>query len=288
MKKLLAFAMAAVMVLTMAACGTSTTQAGASPTTSGTSVAAASVQPSAEPVELTVFAAASMTETLNKVIELYKADTPNVTITPTYDSSGTLMTQISEGANCDLFISAAQKQMNALDITQDAEKNPEKLDFVDPDTRIDLLENKVVLVVPKNNSAGIKSFKDIANSKMIALGNSDVPVGSYSLAILKYLGLNVAELEKSGKVTYGSNVKEVTTQVSEGTVDCGIVYATDAYSAVLTVVDTATADMCGKVIYPAAVLKASKNTEAAKKFLDFLKSDKAMAAFEAVGFTAVK
>lgn len=288
MKKLLTLTLAAVMALTVAACGTSTNQPGTSSTTSGTTVSATTAQPTAEPVELTVFAAASMTETLNKIIELYKADVPNVKITPTYDSSGTLMTQISEGANCDIFISAAQKQMNGLDATQDAEKNPKKLDFIDPTTRINLLENKVDLVVPKDNPSNIKSFKDIANCKMIALGNSDVPVGSYSLAILKYLGLDVAALEKAGKITYGTNVKEVTTQVSEGTVDCGIVYATDAYSAKLTVVDTATTEMCGKVIYPAAVLKASKNADAAKKFLDFLKTDKAMAVFEEVGFTAVK
>ena len=280
MKKSLALAMAVVMMLTFAACGTSTTKSG--------TPSAQSAQPSSKTVELTVFAAASMTETLNKVIDLYKAEAPNVTITPTYDSSGTLMTQISQGADCDLFISAAQKQMNSLDASQDAAQNPNKLDFIDPATRVNLLENKVALVVPANNPANVKSFKDISNCKMIAIGNSDVPVGSYSLAILKYLGLDIATLEKDGKITYGSNVKEVTTQVSQGTVDCGIVYQTDAYSAGLTVVDTATTDMCGQVIYPAAVLKQSKNADAAKKFLDFLKTDQAMAVFEAVGFSAVK
>ena len=282
MKKFLALTIALLMVFSLAACGSSADKTSAEPS------ASPSAEPSAEPIELTVFAAASMTETLDQVIELYKTVAPNVTITPTYDSSGTLMTQISEGAVCDLFISAAQKQMNALDVTQDAEKNPDALDFIDPDTRINILENKVVLVVPEGNPANIKSFADIANASMIALGNSDVPVGSYSLDIIKYLGLDIAALESAGKVTYGTNVKEVTTQVTEGTVDCGIVYATDAYSAGLTVVDTATTDMCKQVIYPAAVLKASTNADAAKAFLAFLTSDEAMAVFESVGFIAVK
>ena len=272
-KKILALTLVFLMVFFLAACGTST---------------APSTKPTATPVELTVFAAASMTETLNQVIELYKIVAPNVTIIPTYDSSGTLMAQISEGAVCDLFISAAQKQMNALDVTKDATANPDKLDFVDLDTRVNILENKVVLVVPEGNPKNITKFADIVNAKLIALGNSDVPVGSYSLDIIKYLGLDIATLESTSKVTYGSNVKEVTTQVTEGTVDCAIVYATDAYSARLTVIDTATSDMCKKVIYPAAVLKASKNADAAKTFLDFLKTDEAVAIFESVGFLPVK
>ena len=278
MKKFLALTIALLMALSLSACGASTSKTSSQP----------SAEAKAEPVELTVFAAASMTETLNQIIELYKTVAPNVTITPTYDSSGTLMTQISEGAVCDLFISAAQKQMNALDVTKDETLNPDKLDFINPDTRVNILENKVVLVVPEGNPANITKFADIANAKLIAIGNSDVPVGSYSLDIIKYLELDITALEKAGKITYGSNVKEVTTQVSEGTVDCGIVYATDAKSAGLTVVDTSTTDMCKQVIYPAAVLKASKNAEAAKAFLDYLKTDEALAVFAKVGFLAVK
>ncbi len=280
MKKFLVLTIALLMVFSLAACGNSASKTSAPPSAEGTV--------SAKPVELTVFAAASMTETLNQIIELYKNVAPNVTITPTYDSSGTLMTQISEGAECDLFISAAQKQMNALDVTKDATTNPDKLDFINPDTRVNILENKVVLVVPDGNPANITKFADISNAKLIALGNSDVPVGSYSLDILSYLKLDVKQLESAGKITYGSNVKEVTTEVSEGTVDCGIVYATDAKSAGVTVVDTASTDMCKQVIYPAAVLKASKNAETSKAFLDFLKTDEAMTIFEAVGFLPVK
>lgn len=278
MKKFLALTLALSMALALCACGSKPAE----------SSAAASAETSAAPVTLNVFAAASMTETLNEIIAQYKTVAPNVTITPTYDSSGTLYTQIKEGADCDLFISAAQKQMNQLDgsLKADTDKNPDGLDLIDTATRKNILENKVVLVVPKDNLANIKSFKDLANAKLIALGNSDVPVGSYSLEILQSLGLDIKALEAAGKVSYGSNVKEVTTQVTQGSVDCGIVYATDAYSAGLTVVDTATKDMCKQVVYPAAVLKASKNADAAKAFLSYLTTDEAMKVFEKVGFTA--
>ena len=244
----------------------------------------------ANKTELRVFAAASMTETLNQVIKLYARVAPNVTIVPTYDSSGTLKTQIQEGAPCDLFISAAQKQMNQLDgaCKGDTQKNPEALDLIDSKTRVSILENKVVLVVPSGNPARIRSFKDIPKTRLMALGNSDVPVGSYSLEVLKFLGIDIKALEKAGKVTYGSNVKEVTTQVSEGVVDCGIVYATDAFSAKLTVVDTATPKMCKPVVYPAAVLKNSRSPKAAKAFLDYLGSKEATAVFKRVGFTKAK
>lgn len=122
---------------------------------------------------------------------------------------------------------------------------------------------------------------------MLAMGNSDVPVGQYTQKILKYFELSEEELAAAGSITYGSNVKEVTTQVSEAAVDCGIIYQTDAFSAKLTVVDTASAEMCGQVIYPAAVLKTSKNPDGAKAFLEYLTSDAADAVFEAVGFTPV-
>jgi len=283
MKRFIALTLAALLALSLAACGTTAGTASAS-----TSPAAAvSASPSAAPVTLTVFAAASMTETLNKVIDQYKTVAPNVTITPTFDSSGTLETQIEQGAYCDIFISAAQKQMDAMDVTKDATANPKKEDYVDSSTRVNLLENKVTLVVPKSNPKSITSFKDLSKAGLIALGNSDVPVGSYSLKILKYLNLDIKTLESQKKVSYGTNVKEVTTQVSEGAVDCGIVYATDAFSAGLTVVDTATKDMCGQVIYPIAMLKQSKNADAAKAFLAYLQTDPAMKVFESVGFTAV-
>ena len=251
---------------------------------------AAEAESAGEPVELIVFAAASMTETLTEIAELYKTMAPNVTLVFNFDSSGTLKTQIQEGAECDVFISAAPKQMNQLDASRDADVNPDGLDFVLQGTRIDLLENKVALAVPEGNPANINSYDDLvaglkAGTILLAMGNSDVPVGQYTQKILKYYELDEEELAKAGVITYGSNVKEVTTQVSEATVSCGIIYGTDAYSAKLTVVDTATKEMCGQVIYPAAVLNITKNEAAAKAFLEYLTGPEASAVFEAVGFS---
>ncbi|MBQ9661900.1 MAG: molybdate ABC transporter substrate-binding protein [Oscillospiraceae bacterium] len=246
----------------------------------------------AEQTELIVFAAASMTETLNQIKELYEAANPGVTLVYNFDSSGTLKTQIQEGADCDLFISAAPKQMNQLDITADPEVNTDGLDFVLEGSRLNLLENKVVLAVPEGNPKGIESFDQLAEllsagDVFLAMGNSDVPVGQYTQKILAYYGLDEEALAKAGAITYGTNVKEVTTQVSEASVDCGIVYATDAFSAGLEIADAATAEMCGQVIYPAAVLNISKNPEAAQAFLDYLTGEEATAVFESVGFSSM-
>lgn len=243
--------------------------------------------------ELVVFAAASMTETLEEIKETYEAAHKGVTLTFNFDSSGTLKTQIEEGADCDVFISAGQEQMDQLDITADAAVNTDGLDFVENGSRIDLLENKVTLVVPEENEKGIESFDDLKTALesgdiMLAMGNSDVPVGQYTQKILQYYGLNEQELADAGKITYGSNVKEVTTQVAEGSVDCGVIYCTDAFSVGLTVVDEATADMCGQVIYPAAVMKNSSDIDAAQELLDYLTTDEAMKVFESVGFTPAK
>lgn len=262
--------------LLLSACGGS---AASSQAASASSEAAASSEASGESVQLTVFAAASLTETLNEISEQYKTVAPNVELVFNFDSSGTLKTQIEEGADCDLFLSAAQKQMNAL---QDE-------NLINADTRIDLLENKVVLAVPEGNPADIQSFEDIGTDKckLVALGNEDVPVGSYSIEILTNLGI-LGELESGNKITYGSNVKEVTTQVKEAAADCGIVYATDAYSAGLETVDEATADECRQVIYPAALTASTAHAEEAQAFLDYLTTDDAAAIFESVGFAMVK
>lgn len=247
---------------------------------------------SAQTTELTVFAAASMTETLNQIAEDYKTVDQNVSLTFNFASSGDLLSQIREGADCDVFISAAPKQMNALDgsLKDDADKNPDGLDELLDGTRIDLLENKVVLAVPEGNPKGIESFDKLADQLgagevFLAIGNSDVPVGQYTRKIFAHYGLDEQSLADAGVLTYGSNVKEVTTQVSEGAVDCGIIYATDACSAGLESVDEATADMCGQVIYPAAVLRNSAHPDEAKAFLDYLTGEDAGRVFESVGFT---
>lgn len=241
---------------------------------------------SGEQTELIVFAAASMTETLTEIADMYQEINPNVKIVYTFDSSGTLKTQIQEGADCDIFISAAQKQMNQLDSTADSSVNTEGLDFVLQGTRFNLVENKVVLAVPDGNPADIQTYEDLGTDKLslICLGNDDVPVGAYSKEILTNLGI-MEKLESESKITYGSNVKEVTTQVKEASVDCGIIYATDAYSAGLTVVDEAEEGQCAQVIYPAAILNISQNQEEAQAFLDYLTTDECAKVFESVGFT---
>ena len=243
--------------------------------------------------EVIVFAAASLTESLTEIKALYEAENPGIELVFNFDSSGTLKTQIQEGAACDLFISAAPKQMNQLDITKDVEKNPDRLDFVLEGSRVDLLENKVALVVPEGNPKGIESFDGLAavlkdGEILMAMGNADVPVGQYTQKILAYYELNEEELAAAGKLTYGTNVKEVTTQVVQASVDCGVVYGTDAFSAGLAVIDTATAEMCGQVIYPAAVMKNSAVPEAAQAFLDYLRGEAATAVFEGIGFSAIK
>ena len=278
MKKIVSLVLSVLMLISLVACENSSKQA--------TVLTGAAVEPKSEQTELIVFAAASMTETMNQIKEMYEKKNPNIKITYNFDSSGTLLKQIVSGADCDLFISAAQKQMNQLDYTKDEKDNPDKNDFVLQGTRVNLLENKVALAVPDGNPKGINTFQDLTTDKLslLAIGNSDVPVGAYTLEILTYLKKPVEELEKEGKITYGSNVKEVTTQVKEGTVDAGIIYATDATSAKLQVVDLATKDMCRQVIYPAAVLNTTKHEDEAKKFLDYLKTADAMKIFESVGF----
>ena len=279
MKKLLPLLLALALVFSLAACSSKTDDT----TTDDTQGDA-----NTESVDLIVFAAASMTETLNEIAGMYKEVAPNVNITYNFDSSGKLLTQISEGADCDLFISAAPQQMNAMDgsLIDDKDKNPVGLDLIVTDSCINLLENKVTLAVPEGNPKGVESFDQLAEllksgDIMLAIGNSDVPVGQYTEKIFAYYGLDEAALTDC--LTYGNNVKEVTTQVSEASTDCGIIYATDAYSAGLTVVDSATAEMCGQVIYPAAVLKGEKE-EAAQAFLDYLQTADAMSVFESVGF----
>lgn len=273
----------------LTACGSSASSTASSVAGS----AAASSEATGGSMELIVFAAASLTETLTAIGETYSAEHPEVTFRFNFDSSGTLKTQIQEGADCDLFISAGQKQMNQLDSTASADVNTEGLDFVDSDSRVDLLENKVVLCVPENGDKGIDSFDSLAEHLkaediLFCMGNSDVPVGQYTQKILAYYALDEEALAAAGVITYGSNVKEVTTQVKEAAADCGIVYATDAFSAGLETVDEATADECRQVIYPAALTASTAHAEEAQAFLDYLTTDDAAAIFESVGFAMVK
>lgn len=267
--------------LGLAACGSAQSQ------TQSTSSTAAGPTPTAK--TLTVFAAASLTESLTEAGELFKAANDGVGISFNFDSSGTLKTQIQEGADCDVFISAGQKQMNQLDAGA-ASGNSEGLDLINHDTRFDILENKVTLCVPEGNPKAIQGFDDMvqklrAHDILLGMGNSDVPVGQYTQKILAYYNLDETELAGAGCITYGTNVKEVTSQVFEAAVDCGVIYKTDATSANLTMVDEATEEMCGRVVYPAAAIKNAPQPELAASFLDFLKTKDAGDCFEKVGFT---
>lgn len=277
-KRFICLAGCVLLAMTAAGCGKNPPRESASPQ---------------EKTELTVFAAASLTETLTELGERYMEENSGIRIVFNFDSSGTLKTQIQEGAECDLFLSAAQKQMDQLDGSADRERNPEGLDLVLQGTRLDILENKVVLVVPEGNPAEIGSFADLKvrleqGTALMSMGNEDVPVGQYTQKILEYFGLNEEELARNGAITYASNVKEVTSQVSEAAADCGVVYQTDAFSAGLTAADEAAEEMCGQVIYPAAVIKTSAHPEAAEDFLRYLTGDEAAAVFERVGFTAIR
>lgn len=244
-----------------------------------------------EQTEVVVFAAASLESALTQIAQTYEAQHEDVKLTFTFDSSGTLKTQIEEGAVCDLFLSAAQKQMNQLDSQDTTGTNIDGLDFVYSDTRINLLENQVVLAVPPENPGKINSFTDLASGDyLLCIGNDDVPVGAYSLEILDYLGYSLDQLEDQGKVTYASNVSEVARQVQEGVVDAGMVYATDASTYGLNVVDAATPEMCQQVIYPAAVMKSGQADcyDAAEDFLTYLYTNEtAISVWKDVGFALI-
>jgi len=265
MKKGFLITLALLLVLSLAACG------GPTP---------ASTQDSVAETELIVFAAASMSGVLLEIAEHYEAVNPGLTIIFNFDSSGTLRTQIQEGAEADVFVSAATREMDQL----------EEQGLIRNGTRVDFLENQTVLVTAPDNPRGIESFRDmaaalVAGDVLLAIGNMDVPVGRYAAEILTYFGLDHAALAGTGVISYASNVREVATQVREASVDIGIVYLTDAVDFGLTVVDIATPEMSGRVIYPAAVLNDSQNPEAAQSFLDFMVGDEAMAVFVAWGFT---
>lgn len=230
-------------------------------------------------VTLTIPAAASLKDVTKDIAKKYKEKEPNVKLDFSYGSSGALQTQIEEGAEADIFISAAQKQMDAL----------EKKDFINKKSRINLLENKLVLIVPKDSKKHIKSFEDLAKSevKKIALGEPKaVPAGQYSEGVFQKLGI-LDKIKK--KANYGSDVRQVLTWVESGEVDCGVVYMTDAkISGKVKVVCEAPKKAADPVIYPVAVLKNSKNQEESQKFADYLKTDEILKLFESYGFQRVK
>lgn len=225
--------------------------------------------------ELTVLAAASMTDAMQEIGEAYQETHENIEITYQFDSSGTLKTQIEEGAPADIFISAATKQMDEL----------VQGELVAEDSVFPWLENKVVLIVPKDSEDGPDSFEDAAEEEvpMIAIGNEDVPVGQYTQTIYQNLGLweNI-----QAKANLASNVRQVLDWVATGNAPCGVVYATDAQiEENVKVVCEAPKGSCDPVIYPAGMVSASKEKEEAAEFLEYLKTEAVSEILEAYGFT---
>jgi molybdate transport system substrate-binding protein len=281
-RKLAALLLTIALLLTaLAGCGgsaapsTETSQPAADSAAPADTGAAQESQPAPEPVELYISAAASLTDVMAQIADAYKAENPNVTLTITFDSSGTLQTQIEEGAPADVFVSANTKQMNAL--------NDEGL--VQADTMINLLQNKGGLIVPKDSTLGLTSFEDAALDKVeiVGVGDSNVPAGQYAQQVFESLGL----WDKiSAKGNFGNTVRAVLTWVETGDVDCGVVYATDAATTdAVTVICEAPAGSCKDIIYPAAVLANAEHPAEAADFVTYLTSDTSAALFEAAGFT---
>ncbi|MCC8026189.1 MAG: molybdate ABC transporter substrate-binding protein [Clostridium sp.] len=283
--------MAAVMMAAglLAGCGTAatkTTEAAAEASSDAATEAeteteaeseSAESPASGEKTEILVAAAASLKNAYeDELIPMFQDKYPGVVVKGTYDSSGKLQTQIEEGLEADVFMSAATKQMTAL----------EEEGMIASDTITNLLENKIVLIVPAGTDSALVKFEDIQNADSIALGDpASVPAGQYAEEALTSLGI----WDKiQGKVSFGTNVTEVLNQVAAASADAGIVYATDAASMAdqVTVIAEAPEGSLGKkVIYPVAVVKNTAHQEAAKNFVEFLKTDEAIAVFEAYGFT---
>ena len=281
-KRLLAILLGAMMLVALMSGCNSTPAATTAPPTEAPSAApteapteAPTPEPAPDPVELYVAAAASLTDVIAEIAEEYKTVAPHVTIIPTFASSGALQTQIEEGAPADIFLSAAQKQMDAL-----ADGG-----LIIDSTRSNLLVNKVVLIVPADSDADITSFEDVATDKvtMVAIGDETVPVGQYAQEIYTFLGTWDAI---QAKANLGADVRAVLTWVESGDVDCGIVYATDAASTEgVKVICEAPEGSHKPVIYPGAVVAATEQQAEAEAFLEFLTGDVAVAAFENAGFS---
>ena len=232
-----------------------------------------------ETVELTILAAASLTDVCNEIKDLYESEHENVTLNFSYGGSGALQTQIEEGVPADIFFSAAVKQMTALD----------EEGLMDSGSIVQLLENKVVLVVPADSDTQLSAFEDIVTDKvsMIGLGEPEsVPVGQYSEEIFTYMGI----LDQvKAKANYGSDVRTVLSWVETGAVDCGVVYATDAYgSENVKIVAEAPEGSCCKVIYPVGITQICGNADAAAEFMAYLQEDKVLNLFEKYGFSVVE
>ena len=301
-KKVISLMLAGAMVLSMAACGSQNTDQGAANDTSAKaeqsdSSEAAKENSDSEKLEstqITVFAAASLENALNEVIKKYNETQPNVTIVPSYDSSGTLLAQIEEGAACDVFFSAAQKQMDTL-------QNDDQL--VVDGTRHNVVNNQVVVITYKGSGTAVTGLENLKDAKSIAMADGSVPVGKYTRQAMVNAGMldavddvstiptDVISQALGGvEINECGNVSAVKTQVAEGSNEVGTVYYSDTYGLEdkLDILQVISYDLTGNVIYPIAQVKNDEADEleqkAALDFVNFVKSDAAKAIFDSYYF----
>ena len=269
-KKFLAVLLAVAMVLGVTACGTS----------KDSSKSTTEAVKKEETTTITLAAAASLEKCYTeKLIPMFEEENKGIKVEGSYDSSGKLQSQIENGMEADVFMSAATEQMNNL----------VKGKYISKGDVVELLENKVVLIAPKKGDAKVSSFKDITKADTIALGDpKSVPAGQYAQEALTNLGI----WDKiQDKVSFGTNVTEVLNQVAAASADAGIVYATDAASMadqVEVVAEAPEGSLAKKVIYPVAVVKGTAHEEVAKEFVAFLQTDKAITVFEEYGFSSAQ
>lgn len=301
-KKVLSLMLAGAMVLSMAACGSQNTDQGAANDTSAKaeqsdSSEAAKENSESEELEstqITVFAAASLENALNEVIKKYNETQPNVTIIPSYDSSGTLLAQIEEGAACDVFFSAAQKQMDTL-------QNDDQL--VVDGTRHNVVNNQVVVITYKGSGTAVTGLENLKDAKSIAMADGSVPVGKYTRQAMVNAGMLdavddvstiptdvISQALDGVEINECGNVSAVKTQVAEGSNEVGTVYYSDTYGLEdkLDILQVISYDLTGNVIYPIAQVKNDEADEleqkAALDFVNFVKSDAAKAIFDSYYF----
>ena len=301
-KKVLSLMLAGAMVLSMTACGSQNTDQGAANDTSAKaeqsdSSEAAKENSDSEELEstqITVFAAASLENALNEVIKKYNETQPNVTIIPSYDSSGTLLAQIEEGATCDVFFSAAQKQMDTL-------QNDDQL--VVDGTRHNVVNNQVVVITYKGSGTAVTGLENLKDAKSIAMADGSVPVGKYTRQAMVNAGMLdavddvstiptdvISQALDGVEINECGNVSAVKTQVAEGSNEVGTVYYSDTYGLEdkLDILQVISYDLTGNVIYPIAQVKNDEADEleqkAALDFVNFVKSDAAKAIFDSYYF----
>lgn len=301
-KKVVSLMLAGAMVLSMAACGSQNTDQRAANDTSAKaeqsdSSEAAKENSDSEELEstqITVFAAASLENALNEVIKKYNETQPNVTIIPSYDSSGTLLAQIEEGAACDVFFSAAQKQMDTL-------QNDDQL--VVDGTRHNVVNNQVVVITYKGSGTAVTGLENLKDAKSIAMADGSVPVGKYTRQAMVNAGMLdavddvstiptdvISQALDGVEINECGNVSAVKTQVAEGSNEVGTVYYSDTYGLEdkLDILQVISYDLTGNVIYPIAQVKNDEADEleqkAALDFVNFVKSDAAKAIFDSYYF----